>query len=137
MTELSKNFTLEEMVASPTGTRLNIDNRPTKEIKKNLLMLVEKVLQPARDIWGRPIQVNSGYRCPKLNAAVGGVSSSQHMEGKAADITVGSAVANKELFELILKSSISFDQLIDESDYRWIHVSYNEGKNRNQVLHLK
>ena len=99
--------------------------------------MVEKVLQPVRDLWGKPVQVNSGYRCPALNKAVGGASASQHLTGKAADITAGSVSANKELFNLIAKSGIEYDQLIDEYDYKWIHISYNEGKNRKQILHLK
>jgi hypothetical protein len=136
-TQLSKNFTLEEMIASPAGTRLGISNKPTKAIKEHLLKLAEKTLQPVRDLWGKPIQVNSGYRNPELNKAIGGSATSQHMTGMAADITVGSKAANKELFDLVIKSNVPFDQLIDEYDYRWIHISYNEVKNRQQVLHLK
>ena len=87
-------------------------------------------------MWGGPITVNSGYRCDKLNAAVGGVPTSQHRLGEAADITAGSSLKNKELFEKVRYSNIQFDQLIDECGYAWIHVSYREGRNRNQILHL-
>ena len=93
------------------------------------------VLDPIRRMWGRPIIVNSGYRCPKLNAAVGGSATSQHMKGEAADITAGDPTKNKELFDMIERSAIPFDQLIDEKGYRWIHVSYRPNGRRN-VLHL-
>lgn len=86
-------------------------------------------------MWGRPITVNSGYRCPALNAAVGGVVKSQHLTGEAADITTGSREGNRVLFEKISRSGVPFDQLIDESGYSWIHISYSS-RNRRQVLHL-
>ena len=86
---------------------------------------------------GKPIGVNSGYRSPALNAAVGGAAASQHMKGEAADITTGSVADNLRLFERIAASAIPFDQLIDENRGRWIHISYRaDGKNRRQVLHL-
>ena len=92
-----------------------------------------------REAWGRPIVVNSGYRCPKLNRAVGGVARSQHTKGEAADIRTLSnrRWENEQLFKLIVKMKLPFDQLIDEHGYSWIHVSYSEGKNRRQVLHVK
>lgn len=84
--------------------------------------------------------VNSGYRSPALNRAVGGVATSQHVKGEAADITAGSTTANKRLFDKIMElqkeGKIAFDQLIDESHYRWIHISYRADGNRYQVLHL-
>ena len=137
MTPISKNFTLEEMLSSATAKDKKIDNSPTPEARKNIQSLVDNTLQPVRDLYGKNIHINSGYRCPALNKAVGGAVNSQHTEGKAADITTGGPVENRKLFDLILKSGISFDQLIDESNYKWIHISYNEGKNRKQVLHLK
>ena len=87
-------------------------------------------------MYGKPITVNSGYRCPKLNDAVGGAKNSQHMRGEAADITAGSKMENKRLFELIW-DNLPFDQLIDESNYSWVHVSYvSTSKNRKQILSL-
>ena len=102
--------------------------------------LIEQLLDPIRAAWGGPITVNSGYRSPELNKKVGGVSNSQHLKGEAADITVGSAEDNKRLFDKIVElqkaGKIAFDQLIDESNYAWVHVSYRSGKNRDQILHL-
>lgn len=79
--------------------------------------------------------MNSGYRCPVLNKAVGGVPTSQHQKGEAADLTVGSPELNQQLFDLIAKGDFDFDQLIDESNYGWVHISYSAGKNRHKILH--
>ncbi|GHT60453.1 peptidase M15 [Bacteroidia bacterium] len=136
-TQISKDFTLEEMIASGTALLKKIDNTPNVEVKINIKKLVNNTLQPIRDLYGRPIAVNSGYRSPELNKAVNGAANSQHLHGKAADITTGNSANNKKLFDLIQSSKIPFDQLIDEHNYKWIHVSYNEGNNRRQALHLK
>ena len=134
-------FTIEELCASETARRRGIDNRPSAAIAGKLQTLIEQLLDPIRAAWGAPITVNSGYRCPALNRAVGGVSTSQHLKGEAADITVGSTADNKRLFDKIVAMQaagrIAFDQLIDESGYKWIHTPYRAGANRNQTLHLK
>lgn len=131
-----KYFTIEELTRSNTAEAKGIDNTPTQEAKEKLIALIENVLDPLREMYGNPITVNSGYRCPKLNAAVGGAKNSQHMRGEAADITAGSREENKKLFELIRKN-LSFDQLLNESDYSWVHVSYvSPEKNRGQILSL-
>lgn len=128
---LSKNFTLKEL----TKTSVGLPNNPTEVEVERLKLLCEKVLQPLRDKYGNPIIVNSGYRSPAVNKAVGGVSSSQHARGEAADITAGSKERNKRLFEIL--KTMEFDQLINERDYSWIHVSYTICRdNRNQILHL-
>jgi hypothetical protein len=88
-----------------------------------------------REWYGKPIIVNSGYRCEALNKAIGGAKSSQHMLGEAADITVGSKEENEKLFDYI-KDNLEFDQLINESNFSWVHVSYREGRLRKQVLEL-
>lgn len=134
-------FTIEELCASDTARRRGIDNTPDAAKRQKLQTLIEQLLDPIRAVWGGPIAVNSGYRSPKLNAAVGGVSTSQHLKGEAADISVGSPADNKRLFDKITEmqgaGKIAFDQLIDESSYKWIHISYRAGSNRNQILHLK
>ena len=136
MKKLSENFTVEELTRSTTAEQLGIDNTPDADSLENLKLLVDNVLQPLRDMYGRPIVVNSGYRCPQLNKAIGGSKTSQHMLGKAADITAGNKAENKRLFNLVLDGDLIFDQLIDEKDYRWIHISYNQDRNRQQILHL-
>lgn len=133
-----KHFTMRELVKSPTAQRLGIDNEPTEAVKANLTALVEHILDPLREAWGGPIIVTSGYRCGKLNKAVGGVKGSQHTLGQAADIrTVSDKPAdNKRLFDLIVKLGLHYDQLIDEYGYNWVHVSYSS-RNRRQILHIK
>lgn len=140
-----KYFTIEELCASDTARRRGIDNTPDAAKRQKLQTLIEQLLDPIRAVWGAPITINSGYRCPKLNAAVGGVSTSQHLRGEAADISVGSPADNKRLFDRIVElrdeGRIAFDQLIWEKGTaagpEWIHISYRAGANRNQVLHLK
>ncbi len=131
-----KYFTIEELTKSATATRLKIDNTPTAEVVKNLTALVDNTLDPLREIYGKPIRVTSGYRCPRLNKAVGGVANSQHLTGQAADLCQGSREENRRLF-VYLEQYCVFDQLLWENGGQWIHVSYRaDGKNRQQVKHL-
>lgn len=132
-----KYFTIKELTTSSTATRLKIDNTPTEEVVNNLESLVNNILDKIREAYGKPITVNSGYRCPKLNTAIGGSKTSQHITGKAADITVGNRQANRSLFQFIQKLDLPFDQLIDEYNYKWVHISYDPNRNRKQILHLK
>ena len=134
-----KYFTIQELTISNTAQRKCIDNTPDQKAAAALTALVANVLDPLREAWGKPIVVNSGYRCPKLNRAVGGVARSQHTKGEAADIRTLSnrRWENEQLFKLIVQLKLPFDQLIDEHGYSWIHVSYAEGRNRRQVLHVK
>lgn len=144
MEKFSHNFTYEEMVNSPTALRLKIDNTPNKQQKESLKKLATDILQKIRDKYGKPLIVTSGFRCEKLNKAVGGVRTSQHCKGEAADIrTVSDSIKdNKELFEFIKqmidKGEIKVGQLIDEYNYNWVHVSLPRiGKTNNQILHIK
>ena len=131
-----KYFTIKELCNSETAKSNGMSNNPPFQIEQNLEALVENVLDPLREKYGKSIKVNSGYRSPELNQAVGGAAASQHIKGEAADITGGGKEENKKLFELIKASGI-YDQLIDESNYSWIHVSYKRnGGNRMQILHL-
>lgn len=130
-----KYFTIKELCKSSTATAKGIDNSPNSEIVKNLEQLIDNILDPLRERYGKPITVNSGYRCPELNKAVGGSKTSQHMKGLAADITVGSPKKNKVLFDLIKEMDLPFDQLIDEKKLSWVHVSYSTTP-RKQILYL-
>lgn len=131
-----KYFTLKEMINSNTAKSKGIDNTPTWRVVLNLLELVQNVLDPIREAYKKPITVNSGYRCIELNRAVGSKDNSQHILGLAADITVGSREANKQLFEFIQSNIKEWDQLINENNYQWIHISYNKNNNRKQVISL-
>lgn len=130
-----KYFTFDELSRSDTATRLNIDNTPSSSARSNLAALTDNILDPLREAWGKPITVNSGYRCPALNKAVGGSATSQHMSGQAADITTGNKVDNARLFQLVQYLGLPFDQLIDEQGFAWIHISYSP-RHRRQVLKL-
>lgn len=129
-----KYFTIKELTRSDTASRLGIDNRPTASAIAALHALVDHVLDPLREAWGGPIHVNSGYRCPALNKAVGGTPGSQHQRGEAADITVGSRSGNRRLLALIKRLKLPVDQCIDEKDCRWIHVSHRPGRNRRLYM---
>lgn len=129
-------FTIRELIYSSTAAQKGIDNTPPAGVKVRLSILINSCLNPIREAWGKPIYINSGYRCPYLNRIVGGVPTSQHTQGEAADITTGNATDNKKLFDLILEKGFAFDQLIDEKDYQWLHISYRSSGNRKNVLHL-
>lgn len=129
-------FTIKELTRSTTAEAKKIDNTPTREAEANLTELINKVLDPLRKAYGKPITVTSGYRSPRLNASVGGVKTSQHQKGQAADITAGSPGENKRLFDLAQELNLPFCQLIDEKRYRWVHISYDKNNVKRQVLHL-
>lgn len=119
-----KYFTIKELTRSTTAELRGIDNTPSQQVIDNLTALVENVLDPLREAWCAPIHVNSGYRCAALNKAVGGVPTSQHILGEAADITVGTRAKNQRLYALLRQLNLPVDQAINEHDFRWIHVSY-------------
>ncbi len=133
---MAKYFSIDELTRSATAAARGIDNTPPEGAAARLRVLAERLLDPVRELWGAPLRVNSGYRSPALNAAVGGAPSSQHLMGEAADITTGSREGNRRLFGLIAASPLEFDQLIDERGWSWLHISYREGANRGRVLHL-
>lgn len=129
--KLSENFTLEELSKTSTG----LHNTPNKKQTDSLRQLAINVLQPARDALG-PIKVTSAYRSQAVNAKVGGVSTSQHTKGEAADLIM--AGGQKKLLEWLI-ANVEFDQIISEfpdanGNPQWVHVSYKEGANRNQKL---
>ena len=126
-----KYFTINELTRSTTARLNGIDNTPSQQVINNLTALVDNVLDPLREAWGKPIHVNSGYRCKALNTAVGGVPASQHMLGEAADITAGSREANRQLYSLMRQLKLPVDQAINEYDFRWIHVSHGPRHRRH------
>jgi len=136
---ISKHISNKESVYSRTAQRLDIDNTPTEDHKKNMVKLAEEVFEPLRAYVGGPIKINSFYRSPKLNKAIGGSSKSQHCNGQAIDIddTFG-RMSNAEMYEFI-KEHLDFDQMIwefgNDKNPNWVHVSYvSKEKNRNRCL---
>ena len=130
---ISKHITIDEATLSPTALRLGIDNTPNEDVLINMKLVAERCFEPIRNWYGKPIKVNSFYRCEALNKAVKGSLTSQHVQGKAIDITTGTKAGNKLIYEWA-KENIIFDQLINEYDYAWVHISYNKNNNRNQTL---
>tara|TARA_R110000824_G_scaffold152808_1_gene324139 strand:- start:33 stop:488 length:456 start_codon:yes stop_codon:yes gene_type:complete len=132
---LSKNFVLSEITHSNTAKRLGISNEPTKEHLQNMQHLITVLLQPLRDALG-PIRISSGYRNPSLNRAIGGSSKSQHCKGEALDLQFWKEgkMCNKEVYDWVLKSGLEFDQMINEFDFSWIHISLKNKGNRKQIL---
>jgi len=137
MVRLSKNFTLQEYTKSQTALRQGIDNTPGNEHLEKAKILFANVVQPVRDHFGVTV-INSGYRGPKLNEAVGGSSKSQHCKGEAVDIECP-GTANYDVAKWI-QDTLEFDQLILEFytpgilDSGWVHVSYKSEGNRKSVL---
>jgi zinc D-Ala-D-Ala carboxypeptidase len=132
---LSNNFMVREFTYSTTSYRKGIPNNPTEEHMANLKRLVDSIIQPLRDKIG-PIRISSGYRSPALNRVIGGSSRSQHCKGMASDLQFvrDNQMANKIIFDNVIEMGLDFDQMINEFDYKWIHISYNEKKNRKQIL---
>lgn len=130
--KLSPNFDLSEFVVSQEATRRGIDNTPPTVVVKNLTALCLAVLEPLRQMLG-PVRVSSGYRCPALNAAIGGARDSQHLTGNAADIFVNGRTLD-EVYTWIY-DMCPFDQVIREfPPGGWVHVSYDPGRGRRQGL---
>lgn len=126
MTQLSKNFTLEEMCASSTAEIYHIDNTPTDKEIGNLKRLCQEVLQQARDDFGKAIHVNSGYRCEKLNAKVGGKKNSYHLKGMAADLHVDGEKDGFYLSALLLRSRLTDLVILEKRGKKfWIHVQWS------------
>jgi hypothetical protein len=138
MTQLTTNFSLHELTKSETALRMGFDNTPGEAETEALRLLCEKVLQPVRDHFGKGVKVNSGYRSPESNAAVGGSKTSDHCKGMAADIEIP-GVANAELAQWIM-DNLEYTQLILEfytpgiPDSGWVHVSYDPSNLKNQEL---
>ena len=137
--QLSEHFKLSEFTKSETATRKRIDNTPGPAHATNLKKVCEKILEPVRKHFGKPVRINSGYRGPALNAAVGGSSKSQHCNGEAVDFEID-GLANPTLAKWV-SENCEFDQIILEfydpkegPNSGWVHASYSEGKNRKQIL---
>ena len=134
-----KYFTIKELSRSATADKMHIDNTPDATAVRNLTLLVDNILDPLREKFGKPIYVNRGYSNPYVNKAVGGADDSQHQYGEAADITAQNPSDNAELFRII-EEELPFDQLIWEKGNdkfpAWIHVSYVKAP-RHSVLRIK
>lgn len=135
---LSANFTLKELTRSDTADRLDIDNTPNDEQIESLRLLCENILQPVRDHFGKPVKINSGFRCPALNQATGGSATSDHCKGQACDFEID-GVSNPELAQWVA-DNLKYTQLILEfytqgqPNSGWVHASFNPDNLKCQEL---
>lgn len=129
------NFKISEFINSDVALKYNINNMPDLNSLDNILNLIIYCLQPLRNLLNKPILITSGFRSKDLNNKVGGVKNSQHLNGCAADFIVQS-LKPKNIVEIIKKSDIEFDQLINEKNL-WTHISFVKNKNRKQILYIK
>ena len=133
--KISEHITYDEATLSPTAIRNGISNQPNEEQLHNMQQVAENLFEPLRKLYGKPIKINSFFRSEKLNQLVKGQKGSQHVKGQAIDISGGSKEENKKLFELA--KTLEFDQLINEYNFSWLHISYKTSGNRKQILVIK
>ena len=139
--KLSENFSLEELTRSATATKLGIDNTPDEEHLNNLQVVVDEIAQPLRDHFGKPVRINSGYRSPALNDAIGGSKKSQHSKGEALDLEID-GVSNMEVADWITENC-DYDQVILEfynpaegPNSGWVHASCKADLSQNRKRNL-
>jgi uncharacterized protein YcbK (DUF882 family) len=131
---ISKHITLQEATESATALRMGIKNVPNEVELEAMKYVSENLFEPIREWYDKPIKINSFYRCLALNKAVNGSKTSGHVLGNSIDISGGNKVENKKIFDFIKLSGLNFDQVINEYDYTWIHISLKKDKNRKQIL---
>jgi len=133
---ISKHITLQEATESATALRMGIKNTPNEVELEAMKYVAENLFEPIREWYDKPIKINSFYRCLALNKAVKGSVTSGHVLGNSIDISGGNKVENKKIFDFIKTSGLDFDQVINEYDYTWIHISLKKTGNRKQVLKI-
>jgi hypothetical protein len=137
--QISKHLTLTELTRSQTATRLGINNTAPMHVIENLKLVAEKVFEPIRTHFKKPIRISSGYRSIALNTAIGGSKNSQHVNGQALDMQGMNGLTNAQIFNYV-KDNLEFDQLIWEfgtkTEPAWVHVSFSRIRNRKQILYV-
>ena len=134
---ISKHITIEEATQSPTALRMGIKNVPNAEELEAMKYVAENLFEPIREWYNAPIKINSFFRCVALNKAVKGSLTSGHVLGNSIDISGGNKIENKKIFDFIKTSGLNYDQVINEYDYTWIHISLKKTGNRKQLLTIK
>jgi zinc D-Ala-D-Ala carboxypeptidase len=136
MDKISKHITFKEATQSNTAIRFGIKNNPNSIELAAMKLVATELFEPLREWYGKPIKINSFFRCEELNKKVGGSKTSGHVLGNSIDIDAGSIEENKKLFNYI-KDNLMFDQLINEYNFSWVHISYKKNANRKQILIIK
>lgn len=135
---LSPNFTLAEATKSQTAERLGLHNQPSDEVIERMKLTAERVLEPVREHFGKPVFINSWYRSPAVNKAIGSSPKSQHVTGEAVDFEIP-GISNATVAEWV-RDNLVADQIILEfhtpgkPESGWVHVSYREDNCRQQCL---
>jgi len=136
--QLSGTYFLSDFTRSQTATRLGFTEQfdPPKEVVDYLKALVQNLIQPLRNVLGPGLVISSGYRCDRLNTAVGGKPNSQHPKGQAADLEFyeNGVKNNQKLINTVIALKLEYDQMLDEFSGSWVHLSYHLGVNRKQNL---
>lgn len=136
MDRISKYISFTEATRSQIATRYRLANIPNEFQLANMKIVADACFEPIREWYGKPLTVSSFFRSDAVNKAVKGSKTSQHTQGKAIDIDAGSKEENKKIFDWA-KANLVFDQLINEYDYEWVHISFDKGHNRNQSFEVK
>ncbi|MFZ4799341.1 MAG: D-Ala-D-Ala carboxypeptidase family metallohydrolase [Bacteroidia bacterium] len=134
---ISKHISLQEATESATALRMGIKNVPNELELEAMKYVAENLFEPIREWYDKPININSFFRCVALNKAVKGSVTSGHVLGNSIDISAGKKAENKKIFDFIKLSALDYDQVINEYDYSWIHISLKKDKNRKQILTIK
>jgi uncharacterized protein YcbK (DUF882 family) len=134
--QISKYVSYNEATKSQTAIRHGIKNEPNDEQLQNMKIVAIKCFDPIREFYGKPLRVSSFFRSLELNRKVGGAKNSLHLNGQSIDFDAGSIQENKKIFEWA-KDNLEYDQLINEYNFSWVHISYNQGKNRKQIVVIK
>jgi uncharacterized protein YcbK (DUF882 family) len=134
---ISKHISTAEATESATALRLGIKNVPNEVELEAMKYVSENLFEPIREWYDKPIKINSFYRCLALNKAVNGSKTSGHVLGNSIDISAGNKIENKKIFDFIKTSGLDFDQVINEYDFTWVHISLKKTGNRKQILVIK
>lgn len=135
MNKISDHISYDEATLSPTAMRLKIDNTPDEAQYTAMIMVANQCFEPLRKWYGKPIKINSFFRCDKLNRAVKGAKGSHHVLGSAIDMTAGSKEENEKLFEWC-KANLKYTQLINEYQFSWLHISYIPNNLKQETLEI-
>jgi hypothetical protein len=137
MTNISKHITLQEATESATALRMGIKNVPNELELEAMKYVAENLFEPIREWYDKPIKINSFFRCVALNKAVKGSLTSGHVLGNSIDISGGNKIENKKILDFIKTSGLKYDQVINEYDFTWLHISLKKTGNREQILVIK
>jgi zinc D-Ala-D-Ala carboxypeptidase len=131
---ISKHISAEEATFSQKAKDNKVDNTPNEAQLKAMELVAEKLFEPLREWYGKPIKINSFFRSPETNKLVKGATNSNHLRGEAIDITGGNKTENKKIFDWCKANFKDFDEIINEYDYTWVHISYKSKGNRKKVI---